>query len=138
MKKTEEESGGGLPGWMATYGDLVTLLLCFFVLLFSMSSIDVAKFKAAMSSFANQMDIMPGGISLTGEELITNGVSQLNEIQIILANKNPTTEDSDTTDHEEQNSQDVSEQNNQDDKIWIFPSSSIILIDLTMSPIAIP
>jgi len=84
----------GSPLWMNTYGDLVTLLLCFFVLLFSMSTIDVAKFKAAMSSFANQIDILPGGEALTGEELITNGISQLNEIALILENKNPTKEES--------------------------------------------
>lgn len=94
-RKVQDEPKKGLAGWMGTYGDLVTLLLCFFVLLFSMSSIDVAKFKAAMSSFANQIDIMPGGIALTGEELITNGISQMSEIEIILENKNPTIEDSD-------------------------------------------
>lgn len=101
-RKHEDEPSGGLPGWMATYGDLVTLLLCFFVLLFAMSSIDVAKFKAAVSSFENQVDIMPGGMALTGEELITNGVSQLGEIEIILEHINPTNEDSDTIDFKEE------------------------------------
>ena len=36
---------------MDTYGDLVTLLLTFFVLLFSFSSIDVAKWQALVGSF---------------------------------------------------------------------------------------
>ncbi|HBK85182.1 MAG TPA: flagellar motor protein MotB, partial [Firmicutes bacterium] len=31
--------------WLTTYSDLVTLLMCFFVLLFSFSTIDAAKFK---------------------------------------------------------------------------------------------
>lgn len=93
-RRFHEEPKGGLPGWMGTYGDLVTLLLCFFVLLFSMSSIDITKYKAAISSFADQIDIMPGGVALTGEELIMNGISQLSEIEIILENKNPTTESS--------------------------------------------
>lgn len=43
-KKKEEEIEEGLPGWMATYGDLVTLLLTFFILLFSMAVIDKQKF----------------------------------------------------------------------------------------------
>ena len=91
-KKQQEEQKGGLPGWMATYGDLVTLLLCFFVLLFAMSTVDVEKFKAAMSSFADQIDIMPGGEALTGEELITNGVTQLDEVILSLENDQPTEE----------------------------------------------
>lgn len=85
-RRQEEDSSGG-AGWMATYGDLVTLLLCFFILLFSMSSVDISKFKMALSSFADNIDIMPGGISLSGGELITNGVSQLEDIDIILDKK---------------------------------------------------
>ena len=49
------EEGGGAPEWMATYSDLVTLLLCFFILLFSMATIDAQKYvqvaKALRSSF---------------------------------------------------------------------------------------
>lgn len=109
-RQEEESGGGGVPAWMATYGDLVTLLLCFFVLLFAMSSIDVSKFKAAMSSFKDNIDIMPGGEALTGEELITNGVSQLSEIEMILAEQSPAIkgsesenelEDSESTSNEE-------------------------------------
>lgn len=50
MKK---KSGGGEGGanWMDTYGDMVTLLLCFFVLLYSMSTIDEEKWKQVAMSF---------------------------------------------------------------------------------------
>lgn len=85
-KKKHDEVKAGLPGWMATYGDMVTLLLCFFVLLFSMSSVDITKFKAAISSFANQIDIMPGGTALIENDLITNGVTQLNDIELVFQN----------------------------------------------------
>ena len=44
-KTFQEESKAGAPEWMVTYGDMVTLLLCFFVLLFALSTIDVEKFK---------------------------------------------------------------------------------------------
>ena len=39
---------------MDTYGDLVTLLLCFFVLLFALSSVDSAKWQALVGSFTGQ------------------------------------------------------------------------------------
>ena len=41
----------GAPAWMVTYSDLMTLLLVFFVLLYSFSSLDVLKFKAFVVSF---------------------------------------------------------------------------------------
>ena len=43
--------GGGGANWMDTYGDMVTLLLCFFVLLYSMSNISEEKWKAIVASF---------------------------------------------------------------------------------------
>ncbi len=72
---------------MGTYGDMVTLLLCFFVLLFSMSSVDVRKFKETIASFNNQIDILPGGVALTDGERINNGVSQMSEIEILVQKK---------------------------------------------------
>lgn len=47
-KKKSVEGGGN---WMDTYGDMVTLLLCFFVLLYSMSSVDSAKWEMLVTSF---------------------------------------------------------------------------------------
>lgn len=47
----KKRSGGGGANWMDTYGDMVTLLLCFFVLLYSMSTISEDKWKALVQSF---------------------------------------------------------------------------------------
>ena len=47
----KKRGGGGGANWMDTYGDMVTLLLCFFVLLYSMSSISEDKWKAIVQSF---------------------------------------------------------------------------------------
>lgn len=49
--KTKKKSSGGGANWMDTYGDMVTLLLCFFVLLYSMSSISEENWKALVMSF---------------------------------------------------------------------------------------
>lgn len=104
-KKQEEEVKQGLPAWMGTYGDMVTLLLCFFVLLFSMSSVDVRKFKEAISSFNNQIDIMPGGEAISDGERINNGATQLADIEILidkaLEQGTPETEDQ-TEDNKEE------------------------------------
>ncbi|MFD2630495.1 flagellar motor protein MotB [Oceanobacillus kapialis] len=45
----------GAPKWMVTYSDMVTLILVFFILLFSMSQIDSVKFEAISESFRNRM-----------------------------------------------------------------------------------
>ena len=49
MKKKRGGSGGA--NWMDTYGDMVTLLLCFFVMLYSMSTLDKEKWIALVQSF---------------------------------------------------------------------------------------
>jgi len=56
----EEEGGGegeqacecpkGAPLWMVTFGDMMSLLLCFFVMLLSMSTMDITKFSMMMKS----------------------------------------------------------------------------------------
>lgn len=48
--KYQKKKGGG-ANWMDTYGDMVTLLLCFFVMLYSISSIDENKWMALVRSF---------------------------------------------------------------------------------------
>lgn len=63
------------PAWMCSYGDLVTNMLTFFVLLFSFSTIDVEKWKAVAQSFAGEhaasiVSIGPGDVEndfMTGE-----------------------------------------------------------------------
>ena len=49
-KKKEDTPPAGSPAWMATFSDLMNLLLCFFVMLFSMSTIQEDKLAAFIST----------------------------------------------------------------------------------------
>lgn len=77
-RKKAPEQAGGSPGWMATFADLMNLLLCFFVLLFSMSTVDAQKFEKVIASFQSTFSILPNGGASIGEgEMVSSGVSQL-------------------------------------------------------------
>ncbi|MDD6183192.1 MAG: flagellar motor protein MotB [Lachnospiraceae bacterium] len=77
-KKKREEAPKGSPAWMATFSDLMNLLLCFFVLLFSMSTVDAQKFEMIVASMQNSFSILPSGGSSMGEgQMVSAGVSQL-------------------------------------------------------------
>ena len=54
----EEDDTPTAPFWMATFSDMVTLLLTFFVMLVAMSSVEVKKFKEALSYFPGRTGIM--------------------------------------------------------------------------------
>ena len=80
-KKREEEPPKGSPAWMNTFSDLMNLLLCFFVLLFSMSTVDAQKFELIAASFSQSFSIFSAGATAIGDGmLISMGVSQLNEL----------------------------------------------------------
>ena len=80
-KKKEDEPPKGCPAWQGTFADLMNLLLCFFVLLFSMSSVDAQKFELIAASFSQTFSVFSGGGSAIGDGmLVSNGVSQLNEL----------------------------------------------------------
>ena len=51
MGRRKKSGGGGGANWMDTYGDMVTLLLCFFVLLYSMSDVNKEKFEILVRAF---------------------------------------------------------------------------------------
>jgi chemotaxis protein MotB len=52
-RKKSQECPRGSPAYMSTWGDMCTLLLCFFVMLLAMSTTDPAKFDVAASSIMN-------------------------------------------------------------------------------------
>lgn len=64
MKRRPRKQNKGAPKWMVTYSDLVTLVLVFFILLFSMSQIDLVKFESITESFQSRaiLDFLPSAV----------------------------------------------------------------------------
>ncbi len=71
-----EKKEKGAPAWVMTFADLMSLLMCFFVLLLSFSEMDVSKYKEMAGSMKNafgvQRDIKvrepPKGINVIARE----------------------------------------------------------------------
>ncbi|MGI6586805.1 MAG: OmpA/MotB family protein [Lutisporaceae bacterium] len=71
-KKAPEEPPAGAPAWMTTYSDMVTLLLCFFVLLFSFATLDVQKFQAIAQSMSGALGVLDSGTTMSMEPLVNS------------------------------------------------------------------
>ncbi len=80
----EEDGGGDGGGWLATFADLMALLMCFFVLLLSFSEMEIKKYKQVAGSmseaFGVQRDIkskeIPKGTSIIAQEFSPGKPSQ--------------------------------------------------------------
>lgn len=75
IKKTQDR---GAPKWMVTYSDMVTLILVFFILLFSISQIDLVKFDVISESFRNRMifDFFPSPVPMDNPTERTSNFEQ--------------------------------------------------------------
>ncbi len=54
----DEDDEPSAPFWMATFSDMATILLTFFVMIVAMSEVEVKKFKAALSYFQGSTGIL--------------------------------------------------------------------------------
>ena len=78
-KRQEEEIK--TDGWKDTFSDLMNLLLCFFVLLYSMSNVDEVKYAELVASLSNSFSIFSGGAQAVGKgTLVSSGATQLNNL----------------------------------------------------------
>lgn len=93
----------GVPAWVMTFADLMTLLMCFFVLLLAFSEMDVAKFKQLSGSmkeaFGVQAEIevktIPKGTSVVAQEFSPGRPepTPLNEVRQFTLDSNRNTLD---------------------------------------------
>lgn len=85
-KRRSPDGGPGQP-WLSTFADLMNLLLCFFVMLFAMSEVDVEKFEQISVSMANSFGVLQGGgAAILDGQLISSGISQLNDLDQYYSN----------------------------------------------------
>ncbi len=104
--EVEEPKGAAIPAWMATFADLMCLLMCFFVLLFAFSEVETEKFKAVAGSMreafggvqyikSNSEDAVPGMeagvVSRTGSMTITQ--DQRAQPQVVQASQSSKAEE---------------------------------------------
>lgn len=81
----------GLPAWLATFADLMSLLMCFFVLLLSFAEMDVLKYKqvagAMKLAFGVQRDVkateIPKGTSVIAQQYSPGKPTEITPLEIM-------------------------------------------------------
>lgn len=77
MKKKKAEGHNNSERWLLTYSDLITLLMIFFVVMYALSNVDVAKYKQISESLRVAMG---GGKTIIGSEDTANVSSEIKPI----------------------------------------------------------
>ena len=89
VKKLEGELDEAAPPWMVTFGDLMSLLLCFFLLLLSFSELDRQKYKEVAGSLREAFGVQKKLVVFNiprGERIIARNFDQQN-INVIIREK---------------------------------------------------
>lgn len=68
---------GSRSQWIVTYADMVTLLMVFFVLLFSFSEIDAQRFRTVLMAFQASMGVLDGGVQVIHDDAALQGRDDL-------------------------------------------------------------
>lgn len=69
----EHEEHENHERWLITYADMITLLMAFFIMLFTMSQLDLAKFKEFQQGFASQTSGKPINLAADGGSGVLDG-----------------------------------------------------------------
>jgi len=75
MAKKCPEPKRGTPAWMTTFGDMNSLLLTFFVLMFNISEINEIQLNLVLSAFKGSFSVYQGGTTLSKGLLIDMGMN---------------------------------------------------------------
>ncbi len=78
MARKAKKDDGPQVTWLSSYADMMSLLLCFFVLLYSMSDINAVKFQKVISSFSSSGGIKMSSNSGSGiNNMLGSGITQI-------------------------------------------------------------
>ncbi len=117
-RKKQEEEGGG--SWMDTYGDLVTLLLTFFVMLYSMASVAEDKWAELVKAFNTRFGTDAVDQIVINPDMLSSGLDPLDNtnsgLNIGDANEEPLSNEMDLLFMQ---MKDYIEENNMQDSISI-------------------
>jgi chemotaxis protein MotB len=82
-RKKKNSSGGGAPAWQTTFSDLMSLLLTFFILLFSMSTVSEERFRQAAQSLQAALigSSADGMLDHTGQSLEDLSLEELESFE---------------------------------------------------------
>ena len=84
MGKKAKEPEKPSTAWQGTYGDMITLMLCFFVMLYNPSEVDVTQLATITQSLQMQeTESTSGGMSLSAGQLsdLGNNINSLPSIE---------------------------------------------------------
>ncbi len=76
MAKKKKAEAGGVPDWMVTYGDMMTLLLCFFVLLAAFSELKQDRYEEVLIAIKEAFGYTGGAGSVPTSELPMQSIIQ--------------------------------------------------------------
>lgn len=82
-RRQTESGGGGVPEWLCTFSDMMSLLLCFFILLYAMSSMETSKFNTAIGSIQGSLGRIPHLFNLSYIPPITDRPQTVRPLQSV-------------------------------------------------------
>lgn len=77
-KKKCPDCPAGAPLWMTTYGDMITLMLCFFIALLAFSSISEGKFQEVASGITRIFSGKPPSVLMGGKTTVSDPIITTN------------------------------------------------------------
>ena len=88
LRRKEGDSSDNVEGWQIVYCSFILIVLCFFIMLSSFSTIEEQKISAFVKSFINAVSILPGGLKFeSGSEILDESadiVDKNNELAALL------------------------------------------------------